>query len=136
MTPNVDVRLAKAEDLNFVFSCWLRNYKHASLFAKNIKNDVFYKWHQKAIERIIERGAQIRIVHPAGDPETILGFACLELWDQKPLIHFVYIKKAFRGMGLAKQLLPEAALPGTYSHMTKILDLTRHPELVYNPYLI
>ncbi len=133
-SPDVSVRVGTPEDLNFVFATWLRNYRHGSQFAKKISNDVFYRWHHKVIERIIERGAQIRIVHPAGDPGTILGYSCIELFEERPLVHFIYIKKAWRGMGLAKKLIWETE--GYFSHMTDHLDLNRHPSFHYNPYLI
>ena len=134
IAPEIEVRLAKQDDLNFIFSCWLRSYRHASQFAKKISNDIFYKFHHKLIEGIIIRGAQIRIAHPVGDPDTILGFSCLEMWQEKPVVHFVYIKKAFRNMGIAKKLVWETE--GFFTHLTENLELYRHPNFLYNPYLV
>jgi len=132
----VEVRLATVEDLPFVFSCWLRSYRHSSQFAKKISNATYYKWHHAIIEHLIgTAGTQVRIIHPTGDTGTILGFSCISMYDNKPVVHFVYIKKAFREMGLAKKLIWETG-PGYFSHMTENLKLDRHPDFEYNPYLI
>jgi len=131
----IEVRLAKPEDLNFIFSCWLRNYRHSSQFAKKVSNAVYYKWHHKVIERIIGRGAQVRIAHPIGEPDIILGFSCLELFEDAPLIHFIYVKKAFRGMGIAKALLFETGAC-QFTHLTENLELEKLANFTYNPYLI
>lgn len=130
----IEIRTGIPEDLSLVYACWLRSYKHSSSFAQKIVNSVYYRWHHKIIENILARGAQIRIAHNTGDPETILGFSCLEMFEGKPVVHFVYVKKAFRGEGIAKALVWERE--GYFTHMTKNLDLTKHPKLVYCPYLV
>lgn len=134
MTPEIEIRLGKPEDLDFILATWLRTYRHHSQFAKKISNPVFYENHQKIIERILERGAQVRVVHPVGEPDTILGYSCLENNNNIPVVHFIYIKKAFRDFGLAKKLVWETE--GYFSHLTDNLDLSLHPKFVYNPYLV
>lgn len=134
MTPEVTLRLGKPEDLEFILATWLRTYRHHSQFAKKISNKVFYENHQNIIQRIIERGAQIRVVHPIGEPDTILGYSCVENNNSSPVVHFVYVKKAFREFGLAKTLVWETE--GYFSHLTSNLELARHPGLIYNPYLV
>jgi len=135
LNDEIEVRLAKPEDLNFIFSCWLRNYRHSSQFARKISNTVYYKYHHKVIERIIGRGAQVRIAHQVGEPDIILGFACMESFENTPVLHFIYVKKAFRGLGIAKKLVWELENL-QFTHLTENLDLEKHPLFVYNPYLI
>lgn len=131
----IEIRLAKPDDLNFIFSCWLRNYRHSSQFAKKISNTVYYKWHHKVIERIIGRGAQVRIAHPIGEPDVILGFSCLEALNNDVILHFIYVKKPFRGLGIAKALVWEKENV-QFTHLTENLDLEKYPLFTYNPYLI
>jgi len=132
-----EVRLSEPEDLNFIFATWLRSYRYSSSFAKRISNDTFYTWHHKVIERILGRGALISVVCPKGDPSVILGYACAEMYEGKPVIHFIYVKKAFRKMGAAKELLKDIN-EGLFTHWTQDSEwiVKKYPKFMYNPYLI
>lgn len=134
--PEIELRPALQRDLPFIFACWLRSYRHGSQFAKKISNSTFYTWHHRLIEGIIKRGAQVRIAHPKGDPDTILGFSCVETFEDRPLIQYVYIKKIFRGMGITKLLVPELTENARFTHLMSKMNLEKHPNLEYNPYLV
>jgi GNAT superfamily N-acetyltransferase len=129
----IDTRIGTFDDLNFVFATWLRSYRHDSAFARSISNDIYYHWHHKIIENAIRRGAYIVIAHPKDSPEVIVGYACVE----GSTLHYVYVKKAFREMGIARTLLKHAPFK-EYTHITEngklILDLC--PGIIYNPYLL
>lgn len=132
----IEIRPYKIEDKDFVFSTWLRSYRHASKFAKKISNAVYYKWHPQVIERILTRGGQIYVAHLENDPDVILGYVCLETQD-KLVVHYLYVKKAFRNMGVAKMLFtPEGG--DIFTHWTADMDwaVKRFPSLVYDPYRI
>lgn len=136
MKTEIEIRPARTEDTEFVFATWLRSYRHASQFAKKISNEVYYRWHHKVIERILARGAQVYIAHPIGEPEVILGYICLESQD-KLVVHYIYVKKAFRKMGVAKMLYtPE--IGDVFTHWTADMDWAtkKWPELTYDPYRI
>lgn len=134
----IEVREAKLDDLPFIFSTWLRSYRHSSQFAKKISNDVFFQWHHKVIERFIERNGRVLIAHAAGEPEVILGYICRE--PSEEIVQYVYVKRAFRKMGIAKELYKVANIANnsTFTHWT--LDTTwitkKLTELKYNPYLL
>jgi GNAT superfamily N-acetyltransferase len=54
------------------------------------------------------------------------------------VIHYVYVKPAFRRHGVARALLDHIEAPVIYTHHTYILrDLHRHVAgSVFNPYLL
>lgn len=137
MENEIELRVAKPEDLNFIFATWLKSYRHSSQFARRISNTVFFTWHHKVIERLIGRGAQISVAHPKGEPDVILGYGCAELFDGQPVVHFIYVKKPFRRMGVATKLL-EGLTPTLFTHWTADTEwiVKKRPELMYNPYLI
>lgn len=133
LTPEFSTRAGLPEDLSFVYATWLRSYRHSSAFAKKITDRVFYLAHHAAIERILARGATVLVCTPADSPEVILGYAVTE----GTTLHFVYVKKPFRRLGIASGLLAGEG-PSMFSHWTddwdRIRDLWPHAE--YNPYLI
>lgn len=134
----VELRGAKIEDLPFIYSTWLRSYRYASQFAKKISNSVFYEWHHKVIDRFIERGGKIFIAHAPGEPEVILGYLCLE--GDLSTIQYIYVKKAFRKMGIAKELFNTTGASSAkgFTHWTLDTNwiIKKLDTLTYNPYLL
>src|ERR1017187_2430254 len=123
----ITIRPAKLEDLNFIFASWLKSYRYASMFAKKISNEVYYEWHHKVIERFIERNGTVSIAHPVGEPEVILGFIAHDGGD---ILQYIYVKKTFRQMGIAKALLGDM-VPKTFTHWTRDTDwmIKKMPEI-------
>lgn len=139
MNQQIEIRDVTKEDINFILATWLRSYRHASQFAKKISNAIYYKWHHKVIERIIDRGGEILVAHPLGEPDVILGYLCTELQtDNKRVVHYCYVKKTFRKMGVAKSLLEANILEGAFfTHYTTDCDwITKKYKITYDPYLI
>lgn len=132
--PLFDTRRGKPADANFIYATWLRCYKHSSRFARNIPDRIFFEQHHAVVARLLDR-CEVLIATPANDAETILGYSVTE----PGTIHFVYVKKPFRRMGIAGALLahldPESCL---HTHWTEGWDLLRSkwPNCEYNPYLI
>lgn len=137
----IEVRAATTADLDFVYATWLRSYRHASQFAKKISNTTYYTWHHRVVERILSReGAKLLIAHPKEDPELILGYICTEKQpDGMEVVHYCYVKKTFRQLGVAKALISGASLGKmNFTHWTTDTDwaLKKYPGMSYNPYRI
>lgn len=134
----IEVRAAIVDDLPFIFSTWLRSYRHSSNFAKKISNATFFAWHHKVIERFIERGGKVLVAHAVGEPGVILGYFCSE--NDNSIVQYVYVKKAFRKMGIAKELFKVSAVPNNANFTHWTLDTNwitkKLTELNYNPYLL
>lgn len=131
----VEIRDAGQDDLPFIFATWLRSYRHSSQFAKKISNDVYFAYHHAAIERILSRGGAVKIASMIGDPNVILGYAVVEMQEGKTVAHYVYVKKAFRKMGIASRLYkPENG--DLFTHLTDDITwaLVKYEGLIYNPY--
>lgn len=98
-----------ADDLAMVFDSWLKSWR-VSKWAGCIPNHLYFETQRVLIEDLIARGAAIRIAYPSGRPEVILGWACGEEKEGKCVLHYLYVKDPFIGMGIPETLL--AALPG------------------------
>jgi hypothetical protein len=138
MSSNIEIREANLDDLPFIYSTWLRSYRYASQFAKKLSNAIFYEMHHKVIDGFISRGGRVSVAHPVGEPGVILGYICVEA--NQPLIQYVYVKKSFRKLGIAKSLYNAQKIPSEaiFTHWTSDTDwiIKKINTLTYNPYLI
>jgi hypothetical protein len=138
----VTVRKGTPRDEAFILATWLRSYKHGSMFARRITNDVFFTNHHPIVTDIVNR-SDVLVAALEDDPGVILGYLVTE--KQGPLreLHFAYVKKEFRRMRVLSQLLEESCLPADLegvevSHATfDWLDFMapKFPGSRSNPYL-
>jgi hypothetical protein len=54
------------------------------------------------------------------------------------LLHYVYVKEAFRLQGIAKDLYQHAGSPKIITHETKTVMpiLALHDQFIYNPFIL
>lgn len=136
MINDIEIRLAKLEDIAFIYSTWLRSYRHSAHFTKKISNEIYYDMHHKIIDRFISRGGEILVACPKGEPDVILGYVALE--TSTPIVQYIYVKKNFRRMGIGAALFKAAGNPKTFTHWTTDTDwiIKKIESLTYNPYLV
>ena len=112
-------------------------------FAQNMSNDTFFHHHKQVIEKILEKPDvhTIMIVEDT-DLDHIYGYAVVENLGEAHIIHYVYVKHAYRKLGLAKTLL-EAMIPKLGDKLTFVTHESRHHKqfkdkfnLEYSPYMI
>lgn len=138
----ISIRDFNANDLNFIMSKWLKNYKFSSRFTKKIKPDVYYKWHHLLIENIMGRSTStILIANPIDEPDVNLGFICFETMGSDKIIHYAFVKPEFRNFGVGKRLFNKAMdgkQLGYFTHWTYPIDTIemKLPNLTYDPYRI
>lgn len=125
------------DDENFIFSSWLNSYHKGSNFCKNLTFPIYYSYHHLVVERFFMRpGHRILIVHPKSDPDLILGYIAFE----GKMIHYVYVKEAFRGDELGSLLLKEAGLGLEGTIITHLTHRCEHflstYGMIFNPYLM
>lgn len=127
------VRKRIPSDIPFIFDSWMKSWR-ISKWAGCVPNHLFFESQRVLIEDLIARGAWILVAHPSGQLDTIIGWACAEQKDEKCVLHYLYYKDAFRGLGVADLLL--AALPGskpgyiTHKLPEKLFKEWRHtPEM-------
>lgn len=164
MSEQVAIRPHQAADKDFIFHSWLKAYKRYSHFARRIPHNIFFRFHHAILERLLSRpSVSVLIAHPEGEPDVIIGYLASENEPQfykTKLIHFIYVKSAFRNLGIATALLKEAQINPdesqfthwTFCHCEKCEPyyersrkeafvntdwITRKfPDIRYNPYLI
>lgn len=134
------IKDASLDDMSFFWSSILNHFRHSSPSTKLMTDAVFFGHHQPIVEAALKRkGNVLKFAALKDEPDVILGF----LWGNEypETVHYCYVKRAFRLMGIARALY-EATFKDVpkvfYSHLT--YDAGRitqeHKHFVYNPYLI
>lgn len=134
----VQIRNAIESDVPFIFNSWLKSYRGANA-AKNISNPVYFDFQHQAIESLLKR-SQVFVLCSPDDQSQVFGYVVCEKLEDIDIVHYIYIKYAFRGMGLGQMLLKhaniDAQVGGFYTHEThSTVKLAQNSKFVYNPYL-
>jgi hypothetical protein len=102
----ITIRPASSRDEAFILATWLRSFRHGSMFARRLTNDVFFTNHHPIATSILARSETL-VAHLDDDPNVILGY----LVTEGQVLHFAYVKKEFRRMRVLTQLLDESHFP-------------------------
>lgn len=128
-----------AEDEPFIYSAWLKSVRNESPVYVNVPDRVFYVAHHAVIERLLP-SSTVALACLRDDPSVLIGFAVAA--TKRDGIHFIYVKSAFRRMGIAKALIENLSLnidKCFCTHWTNFLSQTQRakwPGLVYDPYFL
>ena len=99
------IRAGQASDKPFVAQCWAREFRASEGWVRQIDSDFITRCIYPRIEEILNR-ADVRVAGPPEDETTVYGFSVVE----PGLVHLVYVRRAWRRMGIATALLAGIAL--------------------------
>ena len=86
----------------FIYNSWIRTLRNEDQYRHVDANWLTTAQHA-LIEKILASAAVACVsAHPEDDPDTILGYA---VGERRGVLHFIYVKKNFRQLGLATRLL-------------------------------
>ena len=140
MKDDLLIRDMQLSDRNFILKSILSHYKHGSPHTKLIPEHIFFDAHHYIISKAMRQdGFFCRMAALKDDPDVVFGFI-LGNFDPET-IHYMYVKKAFRRMGMARHLVESAFDPNSdiyFTHLTFDAGfITRtHQNFVFNPYLL
>lgn len=123
-----------------VFNSWLKSYRDSPM-VRGVPNTAYYTAHHEIISRILEaQGLHAFVACNPDDADSIFGYLIGEATTKGPVVHWLYIKHAFRGWQIAKALFgafnPKSA-PFIYTHRTRNSEhLLGDLEATFNPYLL
>lgn len=132
----VRIRNAQPSDLGFVYSTWLKGLYHGCKLYKDILklNEQHFtdRYHEMLKKVIFGKEAVVRIAALREDDDTIIGYA---VYNKHPAhLHWVFVKPAFRRLGLAKKLVPDSIVACT--QLTTIGEAIKPDEWIYRPLVI
>lgn len=138
MTPElnllVEIRDGRLLDVPFIMATFLKGLYYGDSWFSAIPKDIFMDNYKKVLYlNLNKQTTVVKIVCLKEDPDVILGYSILS--SNYSTIHWVFVKKDWRGKGIAKTLLPSH--PTAVTHLTKLGKtlLPKFENCVFNPFL-
>ena len=130
----VSLRPAVEADRNFIMATIMRGLYYGESWFSEIPKPVFMERYHKVVEYLLGKDTtQVLIACLKEDPETILGYSILT--PSMQVVHFVFVKKPWRGIGIAGSLVPADTRSAT--HLTKTgLSIIRAKNIDFNPFML
>lgn len=130
----VAIRDIQPADRNFILATWLRGLRFGNDWFQEIEKTVYFTVYQQVVDTIISDSSNtIKVACLKEDPEVILGYSVYA----GERLDWVFVKKAWRGIGIAKSLIPSGIT--TVSHLTKTGKSIMHKSMKgahFNPFSI
>lgn len=120
-----------AADEPFIYASWMKGLRYGSPLYKMIDHEIYFKTYARIIKILLSK-SKVLIAALKQDPNVILGYSVFE--DKK--LHWVFVKEDWRGIGLAKDLVPKEL--EVVTHMTSLGSLIfkeKCPKAIFNPFL-
>lgn len=135
---NITIREAIPKDIEFIYATWLNSY-HYDSWAKSIAKSVFFNNYKRVIDKVLSQ-SKVAIACLTENQDVILGYLVYD--EPKRFAHYVFVKEAFRGFGLASELYKSVFK--TYNEYTEITHRTKtvspiiklKKSLIYNPFVL
>ncbi len=141
MSQQWSIRPPTPDDLAFIYSSWLKSYKHDSLLGKSVRTTVYFENYREVLDRLLATSS-VLVACISDEPSVILGY----LVHEDSIAHYCFVKESFRRMGIGASLLEYAHLTkklvqfthatGKLFSMLDMLVLCRGYNIEYNPFLL
>lgn len=134
------IRELTTEDYPIIFNSWLKSYSKDYVKHKGVPSQIYYQGQHLLIERLLFDGTTLVAVD-SEDPNIVLGYCVGTKADDTYIVHYVYVKKDFRGMGIASSILKYAGVTKNsnivYTHYTPSgAALASKFNAIYHPYIL
>jgi GNAT superfamily N-acetyltransferase len=138
--PRIAIRPYRAADNGVVLGPWARQIRSLAPFTEMTTEEFNEHMHGVCCE-LIRRCTPLLAVHPDYSGQ-VFGWICSEIKRGQQILHFVYVRKPFRQMGIASALLDSVfpklgEAPVFLTHPSKTMRYHKDRwRLHYNPYLV
>lgn len=131
----ITLRPYRPTDEGLIYSSWLKALRYGNDWFSHIAPVSFFTHYRKVIDSILSRpGIEIRIACLKDEPDVIVGYSIFEKRLALSILHWVFVKHDWRGIGIANQLLPPF---DRITHLTKIGRAIKiKKDLIFDPFLI
>lgn len=128
----VSIRGFLPDDKSFIYASWLRGLYYGESIYSEMPKQLFMENYHKVIDLIFKRpNTQIKVACLKEDSNVILGYSVL----CDDAVHWVFCKKNWRGIGLAKDLVPSNV--NTVTNLTKVgMSLMKKKGMQFNPFIL
>ena len=129
----IAIRSVRPEDMNFIYASWLRGLYYGDSVFSLVPKQIFMSNYHKVLDFLLKsNNTEITVACLKDDPEVILGYAVLS--KNPRTLHYVFVKKQWRSIGIAKGLIPGDINVAT--HFTKVgFSIMNKKGWTYNPFI-
>ena len=127
----VMIRDAIPEDKNFIFATWLKGLRFGNDWYGLIDSKVYFRVYHDLIEVLLAKpNTTVKVACLKEDPRVLLGYSVYS----STRLDWVHLKKAWRGIGLAKDLVPNNI--ASVSHLTSVgrSILKKYDKVIFDPF--
>lgn len=133
MIDGLSIRRATEADVGIIVASWQQGCYGSEFWGdKAVRLGDFKRGHRRVIARCLLDACIVACDEI--DPRVVIGWAC----GAPGVLHYVYVKRKFRGDGIARALLDAIGAgegPLTVTHMTGAIRRWNRP-VEFNPYLV
>ena len=134
----VAIRLGNESDKNFILATMLRGLYYGNTWFGMIPKNIFMQCYHTILERLIAHpDAKVTVACLKDDPEVVLGYSISRTTQGVTILDYMFVKSAWRRIGIAKSLMPENVFAVT--HLTRpgaSIMKSKLPNVPYNPFLL
>lgn len=131
--PVIVARGYQEGDKPLILSTWLKGLYYGDSWFSLIPKDRFMKAYHAFLESLLEApGVEVKLAVFKDDPDVIVGYAVYT----NTVLHYVFVKKSWRGKGLAKFVVPEKLTAVTHLTDEGRQILKKHPGVFFDPFLL
>jgi len=129
------IRPATGHDLAFIYDSWKTSYRLGSYFGKSFRRfNKNYQGYDRVIDWILTRPlTKILVACSREEQFVVFGYIVY----QEDYLHYAFVKKSFRNLGIFNSLFKEAERPYNFSHRTQHFEpVSKKKELNYDPFIL
>lgn len=131
--PPVYTRGYEANDKAFILATFLRGLYYGDNYYSQMPKNRFMECYHPFLEHLLDSpGIDIKVACLEDDKDIIVGYSMYT----NTVLHWVFVKKQWRKIGVAKVLVPEKLTACT--HLTELGKqiLKKKPGVYFDPYLL
>ena len=133
------------EDVPFITRTILFSYQSGNRFIRSIDKDSYLRNHNLDIPEAIGNSDCLLVVDTK-DQSLILGFIAFHSREINTILHYVYVRNDFRGMGISRKMLEimkekSKSQNLILSHLTDsfkpaAMKKYGYSKVLFNPYIL
>ncbi len=128
----MQIRDYQDDDRNFILATFLRALYHGGSQYSLMHKNTFMGHYKHMAEALVDH-QNIKVACLTEDPSVILGYSISI--PHKQALTFVFVKQAWRNIGIAKDLVLENTK--FFTHYTTVgLSIAKHKGLRFDPFLL
>ncbi len=123
--PTFSIRGGNADDIPFILDSWVTSNRPGNFGSDNGRS--YYPAEKSRIRDLLLRlGMTIRVAHVPDTEDAILGYAVLEPSPTAAVLHYVFVKRDARRLGICRALVGDLVSTPIveYAHRSQLRDET------------